>query len=104
MEHIEGRYSSGDKPMVNPSDYDMINAVEQWLAVNGIPEQQVEEYSQPYEPPATTTRPINVPSAARDILESYGIPASMGGGNGRGLCASRNDRWQGIKPNNGGAR
>jgi hypothetical protein len=83
LEHLYGRHTAGRKPMMNPTDYDMVNAVEQWLAVNGIPEQQVEEYSQPFEPPAMTTMPINVPSMVRDALEPFGVQAGVNGGNGR---------------------
>ncbi len=67
------------KPKVTPSDIDLVNACEQWLAVTGTPEQKVEEYAQPSEPPMMTSRPIQIPSAAKDLLESQGISLGMGG-------------------------
>lgn len=72
------------KPTVNPSDVDLVNAVEQWLAVNGIQDQFIEQNAQAMEPPRMPTRPIQMPSLARDVLESVGISAGYSGnGNGR---------------------
>ena len=36
----------GTKATTTPTDYDLVNAVEQWLAVNGIQEQYIEEQAQ----------------------------------------------------------
>ena len=73
-------------PMQNPNDVDLVIAAEQWLAVTGTPDMQIEEFSQPSETPAQTSRPVQIPQAARDLLESVGVgvPMSMGGGNGYG--------------------
>lgn len=83
----------GHKPMVNPTDSDLVNAVEQWLAVTGTPEARVEQYSQPVESPNMTAAPIRVPAMARDLLSSVGIAAGMdpgtnGNGNGYGSYSS----------------
>jgi hypothetical protein len=59
----------------NPSDYDMVNACEQWLAVAAIEESRVEEYAQSHEAPLTTGRPIQIPSIAREMLDSMGVPS-----------------------------
>lgn len=60
-------------PTVDPSDWDLVNACEQWLAVGGVQEQSVEQYSQPIESPITSSRPIGMPQAARDALDAVGI-------------------------------
>lgn len=62
-----------DKPMVDPTDWDLLQACEQWLAVTGVQEQRVEEYSQPIESPTITSRPIEMPQIARDMLNGAGI-------------------------------
>ena len=61
------------KPTVDPSDWDLVNACEQWLAVGGVQEQSVEQYAQPIESPITSARPIGMPQFARDALDSAGI-------------------------------
>lgn len=68
------------KPTVDPTDYDLFNACEQWLAVNGVPDQEVEQYSQPYEAPVITSRPIQIPSIARDVLSAVGVQAGVTNG------------------------
>ncbi|HLO96909.1 MAG TPA: hypothetical protein VK195_21585, partial [Burkholderiaceae bacterium] len=67
------RISSGANPTLKPTDWDLVNACEQWLAVMGVQEQSVEQYSQPIEAPAMTSRPIDMPQAARDVLASVGV-------------------------------
>lgn len=64
---------SGHNAMVDPSDWDLVNACEQWLAVGGVQEQSVEQYSQPIESPVMTSRPIDMPAAAREAMESVGV-------------------------------
>jgi hypothetical protein len=71
-----------DKPMKDPNDKDLVIACEQWIAVTGTPDVQVEEYSQPIETPAVTSRPVQIPQAARDLLESVGVGIPMAAGNG----------------------
>jgi hypothetical protein len=71
----------GTKPTTNPNDRDLVDACEQWLAVTGTPDARVEEYSQPSEAPMLTSRPIQIPSVARDLLESVGV-------SGNGLMGS----------------
>lgn len=61
------------RPTENPTDYDLINACDQWLAVGGVQDQSVEQYSQPIESPIMTSRPIDIPQAARDVLSNLGI-------------------------------
>ncbi|WP_295386050.1 hypothetical protein [uncultured Thiodictyon sp.] len=60
-------------PTVDPTDWDLVQACEQWLAVGGVQDQSVEQYSQPIESPVTTSKPIEMPQFARDALQSAGI-------------------------------
>lgn len=62
-----------DRPMEDPTDWDLLQACEQWLAVGGVQDARVEEYAQPIESPTITSKPIEMPQIARDVLESAGI-------------------------------
>lgn len=62
-----------DRPMVEPTDWDLLQACEQWLAVGGVQDQRVEEYAQPIESPTITSKPIEMPQIARDVLDSAGV-------------------------------
>jgi hypothetical protein len=63
----------GTKPTVSPTDRDLVDACDQWLAVTGTQEQSVEQYAQPAEGPNLTSRPIQIPRVAQDLLDSVGI-------------------------------
>lgn len=65
--------SGSHNPTQNPTDWDLVNACEQWLAVGGVQDQNIEQYSQPIESPVMTSRPIDMPQAARDVLGGMGI-------------------------------
>lgn len=67
------------KPMVSPTDRDLVDACEQWLAVTGTPDQQIEQYAQPVEAPNQTSLPIQIPQVAKDLLDSVGVSAGMNG-------------------------
>jgi hypothetical protein len=67
----------GQKPTTHPNDADLVGACEQWLAVTGTSDQRVEEFSQPVEGPNQTSRPIQIPSIAKDLLDSVGISAGL---------------------------
>jgi hypothetical protein len=74
-----------------PTDYDLVNACEMWLADSAMGEDRIEQMSQPRESPQQTSRPIQIPSIARDLLEGTGLGLGMGMGvgtnghaNGRG--------------------
>jgi hypothetical protein len=79
--------SGNNNPTVDPSDWDLVNACEQWLAVGGVQEQSVEQYSQPIESPTMTSRPIEMPQIAKDMLSGMGVSLPTGGLNGSGLAA-----------------
>ena len=66
--------SADHKATVDPSDWDLVQACEQWLAVGGVQDASVEQYAQPIESPIGGSRPIGgMPQMARDALESAGI-------------------------------
>ena len=66
--------AAGHNPTIDPTDWDLVNACEQWLAVAGVQDTNVEQYSQPIEAPTMTSRPMdNMPQAARDVLASVGM-------------------------------
>jgi len=58
---------------VAPSDSELIDAVEQWIAVSGVQENVVEQYGQPAESPTVASDPIDLPKIARDLLEAAGM-------------------------------
>ncbi len=62
-----------DRPMEDPTDWDLLQACEQLIAVGGIGDQRVEDFSQPVESPTITSKPIEMPQIARDVLDSAGI-------------------------------
>lgn len=68
-----GNAVASPSPMNDPSDWDLVDACEQWLAVGGVQDQAVEQYAQPIESPTMTSRPIEMPRMARDALEAAGI-------------------------------
>lgn len=79
----------GTKASTHPTDFDLVNACEQWLAVTGTQEATVYDYSQPKEAPNMTSKPIQIPEIAREnfdmareTLEAVGVPAMSYGGNG----------------------
>jgi hypothetical protein len=81
--------SYSTKPTTNPSDFDLVGASDQWLAVTGTQEDSVEQAAQPVEAPVMPSRPIQIPSVARDMLESVGVPAlAYGAGAGKTNGAS----------------
>jgi hypothetical protein len=85
--------SPTSKATRNPTDRDLVDACEQWLAVTGTSDARVSEFAQPNETPAMTSRPVSIPQVAKDLLDSVGISAGMGapgnGGTGRSRFAGR---------------
>lgn len=75
----EMEHGSNHKATRNPSDYDLVNACELWLADTATSDSQVEELSQPREAPVMTSKPIPIPSMAQDILDGIG-PIGLGNG------------------------
>ena len=81
---------SGQTATSNPTDYDLVNACELWLADSAVDEDRIEQFAQPRESPQQPSRPIAIPSVARDLLEGAGLGLEMGFGNGAGRA--RNGR------------
>jgi hypothetical protein len=65
---------ASENPTTDPYDYDLVNACELWLADTATPGDRVEEFSQPREAPTATSRPVAIPSIAREMLEQAGLP------------------------------
>jgi hypothetical protein len=62
-----------DKPTIDPTDWDLVQACEQWLAVGGVQDASIEQYSQSVESPVITSKPIEMPQMAREVLDQAGI-------------------------------
>jgi hypothetical protein len=85
--------ASSHRATRNPSDYDLVNACELWLADTATSDSQVENMAQnPRETPQTTSKPIPIPALARDMLDGLGDV-------GLGLGLTRGQTYA-----NGGAR
>lgn len=77
--------AASHRATVNPSDYDLVNACELWLADTATSDSRIEEMSQPREAPQMTSKPIPIPAMAREMLDGMG---DMGIGLSRGMAAS----------------
>ena len=75
--------TSGQKATTHPSDYDLVNACELWLADTATSDSRVDEMSQPREAPVMTSKPVQIPTIARDMLESVGMGMSYSNGHAR---------------------
>lgn len=74
---------SNETAISAPTDYDLVNACEMWLADSAFGDERVEQLAQPRESPQQASRPIQIPSVARDLLEGAGLGLGMGvSGNG----------------------
>jgi hypothetical protein len=69
--------SAGQKATSNPTDYDLVNACELWLADTATSDSRVDEMSQPRMSPVMTSQPVQVPAFAREFLDD--IPGAAGG-------------------------
>ncbi|MDZ3832305.1 MAG: hypothetical protein U0S50_10855 [Sphingopyxis sp.] len=72
------RRFSGQSATSNPTDYDLVNACELWLADSAMADERIEQMAQPRESPQQPSRPIQIPSIARDLLEGTGLGLGMG--------------------------
>lgn len=74
--------TAGPNATSKPRDYDLVNACELWLADTATSEERIEQLArEPREAPAMTSKPIQIPSIARELLDQSGIPG-MGLGMG----------------------
>jgi len=75
--------SSNHTATLHPTDYDLVNACELWLADTATSDTQIEQFSQPREAPQQTSKPIAMPAMAREMLDGIGdIGGSIGLGSG----------------------
>lgn len=63
---------AGQKATTHPTDYDLVNACELWLADTATSDDRVAEMSQPREAPVMTSRPVQIPAIAREMLDGLG--------------------------------
>ena len=61
-------------PTIKPTDYDLVNACELWLADTATSDVRIEELSHPREAPMMTSRPVQIPAIAREMLEQVNVP------------------------------
>jgi hypothetical protein len=65
--------AKGVKPTTKPRDSDLVDACDRYLAVTGTTDVSRDQWAQPSDTPAIPTRPIQIPSIARDMLEAVGV-------------------------------
>lgn len=68
----------GQTATSHPTDYDLVNACELWLADSALDEVEQSNLSKPRLSPEQPSRPIQMPSIARDLLEGAGLGLGMG--------------------------
>ncbi|MGA1797152.1 hypothetical protein VH567_00055 [Sphingomonas sp. 4RDLI-65] len=72
--------TAGSKATSNPTDYDLVNACELWLADTATTDSRVDEMSQPRMSPVMTSKPVQMPAFAREFMDE--IPGMTGGFSG----------------------
>ncbi len=60
--------TNGSKATMTPTDYDLVNACELWLADTATNDSLIDQMAQPRETPVMTSRPVQIPAIARDML------------------------------------
>jgi hypothetical protein len=83
------------EPDLSPDDADLAQAVEQWLAVGGVPGESIEQSAQPGESPTMTSQRIDLPAIAQDLLSALGLTVTGGAGNS-GSAGEAAERLHGI--------
>lgn len=69
--------SAGPNATRQPTDYDLVNACELWLADTAVSDDRIEQLAQPRESPAMTSKPVPIPAVARELLEQA-VPPGLG--------------------------
>ena len=78
--------ASSHKATKNPNDYDLVNACELWLADTATSDSEIERLAQePRDTPTMTSKPIPIPTMAREMLDGLG---DLGVGLGRSYASS----------------
>jgi hypothetical protein len=60
--------TDGSKATTSPTDADLVNACELWLADTATGDTVIDQMAQPRETPMMTSRPVQIPSIAREML------------------------------------
>ena len=60
--------SNGVKATTHPTDADLVNACELWLADTATGDSLIDQMAQPRETPVMTSRPVQIPAIAREML------------------------------------
>ncbi|MEM1237642.1 MAG: hypothetical protein AAGI10_11770 [Pseudomonadota bacterium] len=76
------RTSSTHSAINDPSDYDLVTACEQWLAIEGVGSDLVELNASASPSAVLSTAPVRVPPAAQEILGAFGFEHQGGAPNG----------------------
>jgi hypothetical protein len=58
----------GSKATTSPTDADLVNACELWLADTATGDAVIDQMAQPRETPVMTSRPVQIPAIAREML------------------------------------
>ena len=58
----------GSKATTSPTDADLVNACELWLADTATGDSVIDQMAQPRETPVMTSRPVQIPAIAREML------------------------------------
>jgi len=61
--------TAGEDARSTPTDYDLVNACELWAMDMALGEQEISKQAEPRLSPAGTSRPVQIPSIARELLE-----------------------------------
>jgi hypothetical protein len=69
--------TAGQRATSTPTDYDLVNACELWLADTATSDSRVDEMSQPRVSPVMTSQPVQMPAFAREFMDE--IPGMAGG-------------------------
>lgn len=82
--------SAGKKATSEPTDYDLVNACELWLADTAVSDSRVDEMSQPRMSPVMTSQPVPIPAFAREFMDDLpGVGGDVGMGMGLRNGAAR---------------
>ena len=65
--------AKGMKATTKPRDSDLVDACDRYLAVTGTTDNSRDQWAQPVVAPPSTSRPIQIPAIARDMLEAVGV-------------------------------
>lgn len=60
--------NDGSKATTTPTDHDLVNACELWLADTATGDSVIDQMAQPRETPVMTSRPVPIPAIAREML------------------------------------